>query len=178
MFAFMMRQRNRNPIFGLFQIGWVAPFWLFVACNQPAETAENVKVPISIVSQDVQTETKSQVLSKISGSLSVLTVEETEIRNMHGEPVVAASVEEPDLVLHFIAEKREDVRIWIADPTSGEVHKRLYEGRAKPGLNVFRFQHDPLPLGDWEIFVAFEAGADTVQRVTFRKSKDKEMGVD
>ena len=170
-----MRLRNGNPIFGLFQIGWIAPFWLFVACNQPAETAENSNAPISIVSQDVQTERKSQALNQISGSLSVLTIEETEIRNMHGEPVVAVSVEEPDLVLHFIAEKREDVRIWIADPTSGDVHKRLYEGRAKPGLNAFRFQHDPLPLGDWEIFVAFEAGADTVQRVIFRKSKEKEM---
>lgn len=103
------------------------------------------------------------------GALEVLSFTLDSIVDMQGVPVAAVEVEEPDLVLHFTAEGREDARIWILDPATGVIQQQLYAGRVKPGLNAFRFQHDPLPKGLWEVVVAFQGGLDTVQTVRFNK---------
>lgn len=76
--------------------------------------------------------------------------------------------EEPDLVTHFMAIKREDMRIWISPQGKDEVHILLFSGRAKPGLNRFAFEVTPLPSGLWSLIAASEAGADTLHAVHFK----------
>lgn len=108
-------------------------------------------------------------IAAYEGQLEVVSFTLDSVFDMQGNPVATVEVDEPDLILHFTAENREDARIWIQDPNTGAVLQQLYAGRVKAGLNAFRFQHDPLPKGTWEVVVTFQAGMDTIQTVLFTK---------
>jgi len=156
---------------------WVVGFWplsflcvlLAMGCGRSVDSSSAVASSDSTGQWSLDA---APPVAHYEGVLEIVSSSVDSVMNMKGSMVAAVAWDDPDLVLQFVAEDREDARIWIQAPETGEVHHQLYSGRVKPGLNAFRFQHDPLPSGVWEVVVAFQAGTDTIQSVLFNKSSE------
>lgn len=108
------------------------------------------------------------IVPKFPGSLHVLSVMHEDIKNTRLEADTACVIDDLEMTLRFTAAKREDARIFITD-TLGKTYKELIAGRVKPGFNEFNFNSEPLPYGEWLIYVTFDVYDDTVQVVRFQK---------
>lgn len=113
------------------------------------------------------------IVPKYPGSLELVSVQFPELVNSKGENDTACRVMNDEMILRFIANKREDARIFIND-TLGVTHKMLLAGRVKPGMNEFAYSSEPLPYGKWSLYVTFDVFEDTVQVVQFIKIEEQD----
>jgi len=84
------------------------------------------------------------------------------------KPLAFIKGEEIHLLLH--GNKREDGRIFILDKEEKLV-KMLHAGKIKSGNNEFSFQHEPLPIGEYDLYVTFDIYEDTILHLDFEKVK-------
>ena len=84
------------------------------------------------------------------------------------KPLAFIQNEEIHLMLH--GNKREDGRIFILDKDE-ELVKMLYAGKINQGGKEFSFQHEPLPIGKYDLYVTFDIYEDTILHLNFDKIK-------
>ena len=102
----------------------------------------------------------SIVINKITGHQEELISSDKPLAFIIGEEI--------HLLLH--GNKREDGRIFILDKEE-ELVKMLHAGKIKSGNHEFSFQHEPLPIGKYDLYVTFDIYKDTILHLDFDKIK-------
>lgn len=116
-----------------------------------------------------KTAPEDSIVDKFPGRIYIRSIAMDSLVNMKGELDTACISLGDEMRLRFIADNREDGRIFIND-TLGNHYKTLLAGRVKPGMNEFMFSSEPLPYGDWELYVTFKQYEDTIQHIRFSKT--------
>ena len=105
----------------------------------------------------------------VPGSIVIKTMKGSQEELLpNDKPMAFIQGEEIHLMLH--GNKREDGRIFIKNKKE-ELVKMLYAGKIKHGVKEFSFQHEPLPLGNYDLYVTFDIYEDTILHLSFNKIK-------
>lgn len=142
---------------------------LLSACRQDGSQQQESTTPSTNVAA-LAIDTLS-ITPKILGHIDVVDVAHPAVRRKDQSLDTACKVVGQEMFLRFMAETNQDGRVFINDSLGRRV-KMLHEGRVKPGFNEFAFNTEPLNYGRYELFVTFQIFADTVQRISFTKSKE------
>lgn len=139
---------------------------VLLACQETPES--QVQASQSSVAEKSRSPEDS-IVGKYPGRIYISSVANDSLINMKGELDTACISLGEEMRLRFVADKREDGRIFIND-SLGNTYKTLLAGRVKPGMNEFIFSSEPLPYGNWELYVTFNQYEDTIQHVHFAKT--------
>ncbi len=150
----------------------IAYFVFFIGALLACDSADNqVQTERPKTTQTAPVLTDS-IVPKYPGILDLVHVQFPDLVNAKGVKDTACRVVNDEMILRFIANKREDARIFIND-TLGVTQKMLLAGRVKPGMNEFAYSSEPLPYGKWILYVTFDVFEDTVQVVQFNKIEEQ-----